>query len=585
VAATSSYGPTGNPAVDGLLSGSKWAIGSLTYSFPTSASFYGSPYGSGEPTSNFEAFNSAQQTATRTILKLYSSVANIQFVEVTESASVHGDLRYAMSDKPGTAWAYYPTTAAEGGDAWFNNSKGYYDNPIKGNYGYLTIMHESGHALGLKHPHEVSGSFGAMPLSYDSLEYSVMSYRSYVGGPATAYTVASTSYPQSLMMYDIAALQKMYGANYSTNGSDTVYTWSATTGEMSVNGVGQGTPAGNKIFMTVWDGGGVDTYDFSNYGTNLVVSLLPGGWTTVSTTQLAVLGSGKYAVGNIANALLFEGNPASLIENVIGGSGSDMILGNTAKNGLTGGAGNDVLDGGAGVDTALYTGLFASYWIVENTDGSWTVADQQSGGTDGTDTLWNMELLQFADLLYALGDFDPPPPPDPEPQPNEAPLAHDDVFSTSKSTKLTISGAGVLANDSDPDGDLLSAVLVNGTRNGTLSLQSDGSFIYTPRKNFIGTDSFTYRVNDGSLDDVATVTIIVTGSTVGGKGKGKIHGPERFDMEEEQLPAPSAAAELNGLRQLEGTFLPMTAWSGNGVPGASVLEQLAQAHAADFAHG
>ncbi len=45
---------------------------------------------------------------------MYSSVANVQFTEVTESASVHGDLRYAMSDKPGTAWAYYPSTAAEG---------------------------------------------------------------------------------------------------------------------------------------------------------------------------------------------------------------------------------------------------------------------------------------------------------------------------------------------------------------------------------------------------------------------------------------------------------------------------------------
>ena len=85
------------------------------------------------------------------------------------------------------------------------------------------------------------------------------------------------------MMYDIAALQTLYGANYTTNAGDTVYKWNPTTGQKSINGVGQGAPAGNKIFMTIWDGGGHDTYDFSNYTTNLTVDLTPGGWTTTST--------------------------------------------------------------------------------------------------------------------------------------------------------------------------------------------------------------------------------------------------------------------------------------------------------------
>ena len=63
-----------------------------------------------------------------------------------------------------------------------------------------------------------------------------MSYRSYVGAP-TGYT--NDSFPQTLMMYDIAAVQTMYGANYTTNSGDTVYKWSPTTGEMSLNGVGR----------------------------------------------------------------------------------------------------------------------------------------------------------------------------------------------------------------------------------------------------------------------------------------------------------------------------------------------------------
>ena len=103
-----------------------------------------------------------------------------------------------------------------------------------------------------------------------------MSYRSYIGASATSgYTNGANSYPQTLMMYDIAALQEMYGANYKTKAGNTVYKWSPTTGEMSINGVGQGAPAGNKIFMTMWDGGGRDTYDFSNYTTNLTVNLSP----------------------------------------------------------------------------------------------------------------------------------------------------------------------------------------------------------------------------------------------------------------------------------------------------------------------
>lgn len=96
---------------------------------------------------------------------------------------------------------------------------------------------------------------------------------------------------------------------------------------------------------------------------------------------------------------------------------------------------------------------------------------------------------------------------------NEAPAAVNDAYSTQEDTPLTISAAGVKGNDSDPDaGDTLSAVLVTGPGNGTLSLNANGSFTYTPGANFNGTDTFTYRVRDaGGLDsNVATVTITVT---------------------------------------------------------------------------
>jgi hypothetical protein len=92
----------------------------------------------------------------------------------------------------------------------------------------------------------------------------------------------------------------------------------------------------------------------------------------------------------------------------------------------------------------------------------------------------------------------------------EAPIAVDDVYSTAFETSLTVPAPGVLANDSDPDGDALIAVQQTDPSNGTATLDADGSFTYTPNGGFSGPDSFTYVANDGFLDsNVATVTINV----------------------------------------------------------------------------
>lgn len=198
--AATTYATTGNAYIDGLLGDWKWGIKDFTFSFPTSASFYGAGYGNGEPLKGFAALSAAQQAATRAALDQFSSVANVTFTEITESATKHADLRLASSDAPSTAWAYFPSTAAEGGDAWFNKSSGHYSRPVKGNYAYVTFLHETGHALGLEHAHEGN----VMPVNRDSMEYTVMSYRSYVGASTTTgYTNETWGYAQSLMMYDI----------------------------------------------------------------------------------------------------------------------------------------------------------------------------------------------------------------------------------------------------------------------------------------------------------------------------------------------------------------------------------------------
>src|SRR5207245_1514964 len=93
---------------------------------------------------------------------------------------------------------------------------------------------------------------------------------------------------------------------------------------------------------------------------------------------------------------------------------------------------------------------------------------------------------------------------------NTPPVAANDAFVVNEDEILNVSGAGVLGNDSDADGDSLHAVLVSVPSHGALTLNGDGSFSYAPNANYNGPDSFTYKANDGSADsNVGTVSITV----------------------------------------------------------------------------
>jgi serralysin len=330
---TSQVSFSGNTEIDGILDGTKWSDSLLTFSFAA-------PLGASATT-----LNSAQQDAVRDVLQSIAALTTLTFAETAETGSAQGVLRYGESVSARTASAYLPSDAAVGGDAWFNPTD--YNSPRQGTYAYATFLHETGHSLGLDHAQD--GAY-ALPPNHDSLEYSVMSYRSYAGAPLDGYTVRDGSYPRSYMLSDIAALQYLYGANYSTNAGNTTYRWSPTSGELVVDGVRSAKSTTNTIFETIWDGGGVDTYDFTAYTTGLRININPGAWTITSSAQLAQLGDGHVARGNIANAYLYAGSVASLIEKVKGGAGSDKIVGNVIGNKLEGGRGNDKLLGGLGDD-------------------------------------------------------------------------------------------------------------------------------------------------------------------------------------------------------------------------------------------
>jgi serralysin len=386
---------TGNNNIDGLLSGVKWASNSVSFSFTDSINDYEAGYPDrAAHAASFQTLNATQRAAARAWIGTggeFYKVSNLNPSELTGASDRDATIRMASSNVPGTAFAYYPNSSSvAGGDAWFNKTS--YNNPVIGNYAYHTFGHELGHALGLKHGQETGGVRNvAMNSDRDSMEFSIMTYRSYVGDTTPGYSNETWGFAQSLMMYDIAAIQHMYGARFDSNSTNTTYTFSTTTGEMFVNGVGQGTPGANRVFRTIWDGNGIDTYDFSNYTTNLAIDLTPGGWSDLNVGgnfQRAYLGDGRYARAQVFNALQYNGDARSLIENANGGSGNDSIIGNIANNVLNGNGGNDTLNGGDGNDT-IYGG--AGNDTLLGSSGNDTInggagADSLDGGAD-TDTL------------------------------------------------------------------------------------------------------------------------------------------------------------------------------------------------------
>ncbi len=151
-----------------------------------------------------------------------------------------------------------------------------------------------------------------------------------------------------------------------------------------------------------------------------------------------------------------------------------------------------------------------------------------------------------------------------EPPVNNPPVAVDDTYGVSAGGVLNAPAPGVLGNDSDSDGDPLTAIEVSGPSNGVLVLNSDGSFTYTPDSAFSGTDSFTYTANDGLLDsNVATVTVTVDPGGEPPRDKGTLDGYKRDAETGTGLESWRIYIDLNGNGQWDAGE-PSDLTDGNG---------------------
>jgi len=337
---------TGDPFIDSLFAPedyfrTKWATvvdgkTQVSYSFPFLngvASKFTSDYGPEPKAAQHSGVTNAQIAGIDLAFQRWADVANVRFTEVTETAAgVVGDIRIAYSSSvSGDSWGYTKIISDGSdptqGDIWIApDIKTGTFQPFT--YDFVAMMHEIGHALGLDHPFEGN----IIPDGYDDVRYTIMSYTDPKGvfffkpGSSTAQYIIQTP-----GVYDIAAVQRIYGANMSFHTGKDVYAFKPD----------------QPVYQTIWDAGGIDTLDVSAFTKGCSISLVPGTYSLLAypTTTLDA---------NIGIAF------NCIIENAVGGAGNDVMVGNDAANLLrggsggdtiSGGGGNDVIEGGAGNDT------------------------------------------------------------------------------------------------------------------------------------------------------------------------------------------------------------------------------------------
>jgi serralysin len=350
---------------------------SLSYSFLTSK-----PADFNTALGTFSEFSAQQKAQAVLAMQSWSDVANVTFSEGATGSDGRMTFGNYNVGNGGAAFAYLPSGGSYDGQSWYLINDQYQVNktPDSGNYGRQTLTHEIGHTLGLSHPGAYNAgngnpTYNDASYAQDTRGYSLMSYWSESNTQQNFSKDGSGAYASAPLMDDIVAVQKLYGANLQTRAEDTVYGFNSNAERDFYSA----TSTASKVVFSVWDGGGNDTLDFSGFTQNQKINLNEGSFSDVGGL-----------VGNVSIA-----HGVSL-ENAIGGSGNDLLIGNTVANMLEGGAGNDIIYGAGGGDS-LWGGAGADTFVFgASSDSTMTAPDWIMDFTTGQDMIDLSGIVAFA---------------------------------------------------------------------------------------------------------------------------------------------------------------------------------------------
>lgn len=430
-------------AMQGLVAGTanRWnADAPIGTAIELSYSFVASAPADGPNSLGFHTFNATEQAAVKSILASLTAQTGLSFREVTDTDASHGQMRFGASAQAATkgVTSLPGTNGDAAGDVWMDIDS--LADLTPGSAGYAALLHETGHALGLRHPTNVDpGDHYALQFNaaYDMTGLTVMS------GKASADGL----FPSTFSNLDVAALRYLYGSRAS-NAGDTVY-------QLGAKQFGAET--------SIIDDGGTDVIDAGLSTAGVSIDLRPGHVSSVGITA-----GGVAAINNLSLGV------DTLIENVRGSNYDDVIIGNAANNAFAPGLGNDWLDGGAGSDTVIMTGVRADY-LLSTGYGKTFVAARD--GTSGFDTLLNIESIQFSDQTVALGTSS---------------------FGSDLNFEVDSFGSfsGTLPDPSDESRSLVNYRIQQSPAAGSLTLDAAGNFTYVPKAGSGARDSFTYTLTD-----------------------------------------------------------------------------------------
>lgn len=342
---------------------------------------------------NFSPFSAAQQDVARTAIGLWGDL--ITGITFQETKSYEADITYGNTYTGGAqAYAYLPfgdindeyyqdkygfeEAGRLSGDVWIDGTVASNFFPLTFSYyATTTMIHETGHALGLSHPGDYNaiGPDGTVlsptyenqaEYAQDSLQYSIMSYFDgyETGAQFIDFQLLNFAYPSTPMIHDIATIQAMYGVDYTTRAGDTVYGFNTTE-----VGTAYDFTVDTRPVLSIWDGGGNDTIDVSKFKTDSVIDLNAGAFSsaggadhfyTLDEINEARVKAGfaprtqatyDYYQDLIARLGVtdpgFKDNISiaygATIENATTGRGDDKIIANDVANVLNGGAGSDTV--------------------------------------------------------------------------------------------------------------------------------------------------------------------------------------------------------------------------------------------------